>query len=430
VTRCRPPPRSPTRSDARWPNSRRPAPEPPPGIARLEDFVAEADFDAQLRRALEYVDTEPEVLDVIVEAATNVAPDNSVELLLADSSQAHLEQVAIAGPAEGGPGCPVQLPFSCPAVRNGRPTIYPDSRHLGACPKLKDRPEGPLAAACVPVTFMGRALGVVHLTGPTTSPPTHQLLDRLTTLATEVGNRIGTVRAFERTHVQASTDSLTGLLNRRALEAAVRDLRRAGHHYAVILADLDHFKILNDTYGHEAGDRALRLFARVIRDTTRPGDLISRYGGEEFVIALPHCTAEHAHDLAHRIQAALATAMATATVPPFTFSAGVADSAMGTDLTAALRHADTALYQAKDNGRNQIHTATRTDTNDDGPARDTSATTPAATDRSRPSIASAAPRQSPPAQHGPHSETLTRTPQPAPEGMFTTMNQPEPMIDT
>lgn len=322
-------------------------------VSRLHGFVAVSDFDAQLRRALEYVDTEPEVLDVIVQAATAIAPEHPLELLLADSSHAHLEQVAVSGPDPAGPACPVQMPFSCPAVRNGRATVYTDSRDLGACPKLKNRPAGPLSAACVPVTFMGRALGVVHLTAPVDTPPTSDFVERLSTLATEVGNRIGTVRAFERTHVQASTDSLTGLLNRRALEAAVRELHRFSHRYAVILADLDHFKNLNDTHGHEAGDRALRLFAQTLRDVTRPDDLISRYGGEEFVIVLPGCTSHEAIALSQRLQRHLASANADSTTPAYTFSAGIADSSHGPDLTTVVSLADTALYRAKNNGRNQ-----------------------------------------------------------------------------
>src|SRR5207248_4830344 len=139
-----------------------------------------------------------------------------MELLLSDSSRANLERAA-ASPTVGAPGCPVSSPYSCVAVRRGQPVEFDSSEALNACPKLRNRPSGPCSAACVPVSFMGRALGVLHATGPEGQPLDSQQVAQLTTLATQAGARIGTVRAFERTQLQASTDSLTGLVNRRML---------------------------------------------------------------------------------------------------------------------------------------------------------------------------------------------------------------------
>ena len=93
------------------------------------------------------------------------------------------------------------------------------------------------------------------------------------------------------TQLQASTDTLTGLLNRRSFSERVAAVPAHLYPVAVAMADLDHFKTLNDTYGHETGDRALRLFARVLRDSLRTSDVASRYGGEEFAIAFPDCSA-------------------------------------------------------------------------------------------------------------------------------------------
>ena len=97
------------------------------------------------------------------------------------------------------------------------------------------------------------------------------------------------LRAFAKTEKQAKTDPLTGLLNRRSLEAAAQGLIDNNETYLAAYADLDHFKILNDVHGHDAGDRALKLFARVYRDNVRPSDIPARYGGEEFVVVLPNC---------------------------------------------------------------------------------------------------------------------------------------------
>jgi len=94
------------------------------------------------------------------------------------------------------------------------------------------------------------------------------------------------------------------------------DLTQEDRSYVVLFADLDHFKDLNDVHGHEIGDRALRLFARVVRDSVRPKDIPARYGGEEFVIVLPDCTVGDACIVAERVQARLLDAIGTAAVPP------------------------------------------------------------------------------------------------------------------
>ena len=121
---------------------------------------------------------------------------------------------------------------------------------------------------------------MLHTTRPVDQPFTQEQVDRIGTLATGVGTRIGTVRAFEKTQIQASTDGMTGLMNRRSMEERIGLLFERGQRFAMAVADLDHFKGLNDTYGHEMGDRALRQFAEVLRTTTRVDDIIARWGGE------------------------------------------------------------------------------------------------------------------------------------------------------
>jgi diguanylate cyclase (GGDEF)-like protein len=119
------------------------------------------------------------------------------------------------------------------------------------------------------------------------------------------------------------------------------------------MADLDHFKDLNDTHGHDAGDRALRVFVSVLRSVLRPGDLACRYGGEEFVVALPNCDGESALRVCERLREALALAGLDGTVPVFTSSFGVAPPRMGATLQDMVSEADAALYEAKDAGRNR-----------------------------------------------------------------------------
>jgi diguanylate cyclase (GGDEF)-like protein len=275
-----------------------------------------------------------------------------MELLLSDSSRAHLESTATS-PTAGAPSCPVQSPFSCVAVRRGNPVVFDSSEALNACPKLRNREGGPCSAACVPVSFMGRALGVLHATGPDGAPPTADQVAQLTTLATQAGARIGTVRAFEKTQLQASTDSLTGLVNRRTLESQVRGLIGQKRKLAVAVADLDHFKAVNDTHGHEAGDQALRLFSQVSSNALRDEDILARWGGEEFVFVFPGLDRHEAVRVLNRLRETLAEAQ-LGSASRVTASFGVTDSDGTESLEQMLHLADSGLYAAKQSGRDQV----------------------------------------------------------------------------
>lgn len=161
----------------------------------------------------------------------------------------------------------------------------------------------------------------------------------------------------------AATDALTGLHNRRHFMAlANAELARAqryGRPISVALADLDHFKQVNDLYGHEAGDLALRAFADLIREALRDSDAACRYGGEEFAFVFPETTPQEAAVFAERLRARLETliiplaGLQRSQFVRLTVSFGIAD-ASAHKLEDALRSADDALYLAKAKGRNQV----------------------------------------------------------------------------
>ncbi|MGA0609384.1 diguanylate cyclase [Caldimonas sp. KR1-144] len=161
---------------------------------------------------------------------------------------------------------------------------------------------------------------------------------------------------------QSNTDFLTGLPNRRAFfEAATRELaqaRRHLHSLSLMMLDLDHFKRINDTYGHAAGDEVLKAVAARARVSFRLGDVVARYGGEEFVVLLPHCPREEAIHNAERLRqiiAELVVPLATRDRMTTTVSIGVAVSTPE-DLTpdTLCQRADRALYHAKRHGRNRV----------------------------------------------------------------------------
>ena len=171
--------------------------------------------------------------------------------------------------------------------------------------------------------------------------------------------------AREALREQAATDPLTRIANRRTiLETLGKELercRRSKTACAVVFVDLDHFKQVNDTHGHAAGDEVLRQAASTMRAILRPYDLVGRYGGEEFVVVLPGCDAAGARAAAERLRAAVAGAAIGigGVLVRVTCSLGIAvgDSASGWDGDRLLSAADAALYRAKRAGRNRIMVA-------------------------------------------------------------------------
>jgi diguanylate cyclase (GGDEF)-like protein len=172
--------------------------------------------------------------------------------------------------------------------------------------------------------------------------------------------RENTIREISR------TDMLTGIPNRRsimeALDKEVARTRRHGPPMCVVILDLDHFKKVNDTWGHPTGDKVLQEAARVLRESIRSCDCIGRYGGEEFMLVLPDTTPEGAAVLLERCRAALAATIIRAeTGKTFHISAsfGVVCNVkdMATDAAALIKLADEALYRAKEKGRNRVEIA-------------------------------------------------------------------------
>jgi diguanylate cyclase (GGDEF)-like protein len=298
--------------------------------------------------ALELVDDEASAIRVLQRALVQLSA-GPVEVHLAERGSTELRVVA-HDVTRDPPGCPVGDAAACVALRRGRVSRFEDSERIDACPLLHDRPGGPCSAVCVPVTVSARPAGVVHLTGPVGAPPSEDVVERLVELSADLGARLGSLRALERSRQEASTDGLTGLPNRRRLEEGVADLIDRGTPFILVLADLDKFKALNDNFGHEVGDRALQLFAGVLRDNVRGNDLVARLGGEEFVLVYPGMSVEISVEAIDRLREALARAVAASSVPPFTCSFGIAHSSVAGDGDAILRVADAGLLAAKDLG--------------------------------------------------------------------------------
>jgi len=185
-------------------------------------------------------------------------------------------------------------------------------------------------------------------------------LRMLEVIAQQAGQAVLRAQLFEQTERMATTDGLTGLLNHRAFQAkadeALAQARRYGRSCAVLLADVDHFKSVNDTHGHPVGDLVLKGVAQILREKARDTDVVARYGGEEFAIIMPETDGKGAQVIAERIREAVQQKIFLTELGPLhvTLSLGIAAAQEdGNTKQALIDLADQCLYVAKRNGRNR-----------------------------------------------------------------------------
>jgi diguanylate cyclase (GGDEF)-like protein len=154
------------------------------------------------------------------------------------------------------------------------------------------------------------------------------------------------------------TDELTSLYNRRKimeiLKIEIERANRYGYDLALIMADIDFFKRVNDTYGHNMGDVVLRKVSMILRNSLRKVDYVGRFGGEEFIIISPETSLQNAILLAERIRKIFNSFIIDGLNSPVTLSFGISVYSAGKDMDTFINEADTALYEAKNNGRNQV----------------------------------------------------------------------------
>jgi len=224
------------------------------------------------------------------------------------------------------------------------------------------REEGLRSFVCLPLASHNSRLGVIYFYRADRDTFAPAEIELLATFASLTAQAIENARLYAQARELAKTDTLTGLDNRREfqrrLDGEIERSRRYARPLSLLMLDIDHFKVINDTYGHPAGDEVLRTLAGLIRRALRPADQPARYGGEEFAVILPETPAAGAHAVAERLRGAIAAAPfalgAGTTVYP-TVSIGVAgfleDADAGPALVAA---ADRALYAAKKAGRNCV----------------------------------------------------------------------------
>ncbi len=209
--------------------------------------------------------------------------------------------------------------------------------------------------ACIPMIVYSDVVGVINVTNKKKGKEfTEEDVEMLKAVADQAAVAVNKAQLWD----MAVTDSLTGLYVRRyfmvKLQEEIHRAERYGKRLSVIMADLDRFKKINDTYGHDAGDRALKAISKFLQKNIRDVDAIARYGGEEFVMLIPDTDKEAAYCLAQRLRAELAK-VKLEDLPPITISLGIATyPSDSTDIEELIKKADAAMYEAKQKGRNRV----------------------------------------------------------------------------
>ncbi|WP_066725296.1 GGDEF domain-containing protein [Sphingomonas pituitosa] len=251
---------------------------------------------------------------------------------------------------------PMLTPSQCWALKRGKPHVNAEKHGALRC----DHHLGTATVLELPMTAHGEIQGMLKIA--TTLPDAAAELARIQPLATAIADAmslaISNIALREKLRTQALRDPLTGLYNRRYMEDALGRYasltERSGTHLSVIMIDLDHFKKLNDEFGHAVGDSVLRETAATIMGALRTSDVACRYGGEELLVILPECRLDEAvvkaEILRERIEAL--SAMHEAKVSASFGVAAMPDSTRA--VADLLGMADAALYQAKEGGRNRV----------------------------------------------------------------------------
>jgi len=347
-------------------------------ILRARVSLSREELDAEfkavypLSQKLSTLSREAEVRELLLRSARNLVPLDGAAVVMADDLQTRYVVEECHGWAAAFAKREVGLSektWAAWVLRSAEDPYLLDNvaSHQDRMPILVldeggNRTESLLA---VPLKARNRTLGALILTGPRGSfdAASHRVLG---ILANQAAATVSLIKDREQQKELAVRDGLTNLYNRRAfgelLAQAVAREDRQGGRLALILLDLDHFKKLNDTYGHPAGDEALRATARVLTQHLRKGDQAARYGGEEFVVILPGTEEEGALHLAERVREAIHTHRLVFEGARIALSGSLGAAVWpgdGKDPEALLGAADRALYASKQAGRNRVTAASR-----------------------------------------------------------------------
>jgi two-component system, cell cycle response regulator len=219
---------------------------------------------------------------------------------------------------------------------------------------------GLAALKIFPLVAGDRILGTLVAGSRRKTALDHDVLRMLEVIAIQAAQAVLRAQLYEQMERMATTDGMTGLFNNRTFQSKADEMlahsRRYGRKCSLVLTDVDHFKSVNDTYGHLTGDQVLKGVARILKQQARDTDIVARYGGEEFAILMPETDAKGAKVIAERIREAIKAEVFQSEMGPLkvTLSLGIATAPdHGVDKLVLVEQADQCLYYAKRHGRNQ-----------------------------------------------------------------------------
>jgi diguanylate cyclase (GGDEF)-like protein len=336
-------------------------------VAELEVRNREMTRLVELGELLSSSQTSAEVAAVIARVVPPLFADDAGAFYEIASGSVAAESVATWG--DPAPARRVFSPTECWALRRGRVHVMDGSASQLRCPHIEE--PTPHGAVCAPLAAEGESLGVLHVQVRQLVPGRKRaavLADRerlARTLAEQLELALANFRLRETLREQSARDQLTGLFNRRYMEESLdRELRRASreeYSLGLLMMDLDHFKDLNDGFGHAAGDLMLRAVGDFLGSSVRGDDVACRFGGEEFVVILPRASLENTRRRAEALREGMKGLQLETSGPlrpNVTMSIGVACAPEHGETREQLVHAaDVALYRAKTLGRDRVEVA-------------------------------------------------------------------------
>ena len=301
----------------------------------------------------------PEAYEVLGGYAQRFIPGSAGAVFAIDSSRNLMGVMASWGDSLS-PTQHILSPEDCCAMRGGRLHLRGELSHGLCCRHFSG--SIPEAYICLPLAALGETLGILHISASSSEMFTPARLAMIQQAGEYAALRLANLRLREKLHDQSIRDPLTGLYNRRFLEATLeQELHRSSRHHTglgVIMADIDKFKLFNDSFGHTAGDIVLKEVGALLRRSVRTEDIVCRYGGEEFLIVLPDTTLESVRERAETMREAIANLElqhAGHALGKITVSLGISfsqDGVLAPDIL--LRYADEALYESKRRGCNCV----------------------------------------------------------------------------
>ena len=336
------------------------------GMESLKRRNEEVSALGEMSRLLQAEMSLVEALEVTSLFARRLLPGTSGSVYLFRNSADILELAASWGESASDENRILE-PTACWGIRRGHThrQVHSSDLRCRHCPAPADTGGASDHNTCLPLTAYGEVLGLMHVRGVTgRATDAHLSADMAQAISEQVALALSNAKLRQVLRDQSIRDPLTGWYNRRYMEETLaRELARAHRTTAplsIVIADLDHFKNINDAHGHPAGDAVLRAVTRLLSTMVRESDVACRFGGEEFVLILPECTREGAVRKAQAMCDALRAMVVRddSQAIAVTASFGVASAPDdGSDATALFAVADAALYRAKEGGRDRVGTA-------------------------------------------------------------------------